>query len=57
MNSMLAGNLIAVESYRGWNEKFVRIAIRAWDDGGEGCFVEWVREYVGKCWVGMCWLN
>ena len=48
--SQVEAGEVVFESLRGINERLVREAMEEWDKGGEGCFGEFVKEYVGVRW-------
>ena len=39
------------------NQSFIALAIKAWDDHGQGCFAVFIQVYVFRCWGRLARLN
>ena len=51
INEMVLGEM------KKWNDEFVYEAIKEWDRGDEGCFAEFVQDYMTNRWKQMVMSN
>ena len=50
-------NLALLDDARRRNQSFITLAIKEWDDHGQGCFALFVQLYVWQCWRRLARLN
>ena len=50
-------NLVIIQDIHRLNQSFITLAIKEWDDHGQGGFAPFIQLYVFWCWCRLTRLN